>query len=214
MTNNKNKQDHYESLGVDKTATPAQVKAAHRRAAKKAHPDAGGEREEFLAVQLAYEVLSDGERRARYDAGGDDSGKAVSRAFDVAAHALAAAVEASVSGFVGDRLDVLLEARANIVKKEQAAGEQRRHLEAKAKQYRRRAERIKRKDGENALRAVLENRAAEIGLAALKAEEDEKLMAEASRCFDGYTYEFPAPKPTPASAWHMAGLDATNTTTT
>lgn len=63
--------DPYETLGVSKDASPADIKRAYRSAAKKAHPDAGGDPATFHALQRAHDVLSDAERRARYDETGD-----------------------------------------------------------------------------------------------------------------------------------------------
>lgn len=63
--------DPYATLGVDKTATKEQVRRAYRKKAKTAHPDAGGRREDFDAVNTAHLVLSDPDRRARYDATGE-----------------------------------------------------------------------------------------------------------------------------------------------
>jgi curved DNA-binding protein len=66
-------QDYYEVLGVDRAATPEQVKKAYRALALKWHPDRHpeGERaaaeERFKQLSEAYEVLSDGEKRAKYD---------------------------------------------------------------------------------------------------------------------------------------------------
>jgi len=57
----------YDTLDVGQDATPADIRAAYRRKAKAAHPDAGGTAEEFQAVALAHQVLSDSERRQRYD---------------------------------------------------------------------------------------------------------------------------------------------------
>jgi len=65
--------DLYTQLGVDRTATSAQIKAAYRKLAKKAHPDAGGDRRVWDRILHAYEVLSDAPRRAKYDATGDDT---------------------------------------------------------------------------------------------------------------------------------------------
>ncbi|MEA5453131.1 J domain-containing protein [Sinomonas sp. JGH33] len=58
---------HYEVLGVPVTASPQEVKAAYRRAARVHHPDHGGDPAEFRRVTLAYEVLSDPKRREAYD---------------------------------------------------------------------------------------------------------------------------------------------------
>lgn len=66
----------YGGLGVEPEATGEQIKAAHRKAAKKYHPDkAGGCREKFQRVQHAYDVLSDPDKRRHYDETGDDGSK-------------------------------------------------------------------------------------------------------------------------------------------
>ena len=57
----------YEVLGVEPTATPAELKAAYRRLLKSVHPDAGGNAALFRQVQAAFECLSDPDRRALYD---------------------------------------------------------------------------------------------------------------------------------------------------
>jgi molecular chaperone DnaJ len=61
----------YEDLGVDRTATPEQIKKSFRQKAKKSHPDTGGNAEEFKTISLAYNILSDEEKRKQYDKGGD-----------------------------------------------------------------------------------------------------------------------------------------------
>ncbi len=60
--------DPYRELGVPRGASDEQVKAAHRRLAKRYHPDAGGgDPVRFLAVQEAYLLLSDPIRRRDWD---------------------------------------------------------------------------------------------------------------------------------------------------
>ena len=65
------KRDYYEVLGVERGASEAEIKSAYRRLAKKYHPDLNpGDKEAeaaFKEVNEAYEVLSDDQRRARYD---------------------------------------------------------------------------------------------------------------------------------------------------
>lgn len=65
-----NKRDYYEILGVDKSASEADIKSAFRRLAKKYHPDVSKEpdaAEKFKEAQEAYAVLSDASKRAQYD---------------------------------------------------------------------------------------------------------------------------------------------------
>lgn len=63
------KENLYETLGIDPAATPAEVRKAYRKRAKKAHPDAGGDPAAFHALSRALRILDDPVKRAKYDAG-------------------------------------------------------------------------------------------------------------------------------------------------
>lgn len=63
--------DLYETLGVSRDATQEEINAAYRRAAKDAHPDAGGTDEKFNQIVVAKRILTDKDKRAKYDATGD-----------------------------------------------------------------------------------------------------------------------------------------------
>lgn len=72
------KASYYETLGVTKDADVKEIKQAYRKLALKWHPDKNpedrsGAEVKFREVAEAYEVLSDPERRKRYDLGGDGS---------------------------------------------------------------------------------------------------------------------------------------------
>ncbi len=68
----KTKKDYYETLGVDRKASPEAVKRAYRAKAKQSHPDAGGSPEEFKQIAKAYETLSDEKSREHYDRTGEE----------------------------------------------------------------------------------------------------------------------------------------------
>lgn len=59
--------DHYQTLGVDRTASPEDIKRAYRRLASQHHPDKGGNTQQFQTIQQAYDVLSDPAQRQAYD---------------------------------------------------------------------------------------------------------------------------------------------------
>ena len=59
--------DPYAVLEVLPSATAAEIKAAYRRLVKQHHPDAGGDDQRMLALNAAWEVLSDVERRRAHD---------------------------------------------------------------------------------------------------------------------------------------------------
>jgi DnaJ-class molecular chaperone len=65
--------DYYRILGVERGADDAAIKSAYRKLARKYHPDVNkGKDERFKEINEAYEVLSDPEKRRRYDTLGPD----------------------------------------------------------------------------------------------------------------------------------------------
>jgi curved DNA-binding protein len=60
-------QNPYQTLGVNRDATADEIKRAYRKLASQHHPDRGGDTKTFQEIQIAYDTLSDPQRRTAYD---------------------------------------------------------------------------------------------------------------------------------------------------
>ena len=69
-------QDHYATLGVSRAASADEIQKAYRKLARKYHPDMNPDdataKKKFQEVQSAFEILSDADKRKRYDKYGSD----------------------------------------------------------------------------------------------------------------------------------------------
>jgi len=59
--------DYYSTLGVDRNASPEEIKRAYRKLASQHHPDKGGDNAKFQDIQVAYDTLGNPDKRAQYD---------------------------------------------------------------------------------------------------------------------------------------------------
>lgn len=66
--------DYYDVLGINKTASEAEIKKAYRKQAKLHHPDKNGDEEKFKQITEAYEVLGNKSKRDSYDRFGNADG--------------------------------------------------------------------------------------------------------------------------------------------
>ncbi|MEM9613891.1 MAG: DnaJ domain-containing protein [Actinomycetota bacterium] len=99
--------DHYRTLGVAPTASPAEIRAAYRARSKVLHPDMGGDAAAFDRLQRAYRVLAEPAERRRYDrerAGPRASGPASAPSGHAAARA-AAERDGAVRGWTAADLE-------------------------------------------------------------------------------------------------------------
>ena len=63
--------DYYNTLGIPRNASDAEIKSAYRKMAMKHHPDRGGDEKKFKEVNEAYETLSDPQKKQMVDMGVD-----------------------------------------------------------------------------------------------------------------------------------------------
>jgi len=159
----KKKFDPYEVLDLPRDATPAEIKAAKRRASRRAHPDAGGNSEMFHAVQRAAGLLLDDKRRRRYDATGEDEEPRPNQREQEAIEALFTIVTNIIEseGFNPDAVDVIAHAakavhdtQARIALEISKTRARMDRLQRTAKRFRRRG------SGQNLLAKMIETKAA------------------------------------------------------
>lgn len=108
--------DYYKILGVDKNSSSKEIKSAYRKLAKKYHPDLNGgdtkAQEKFKEINEAYEVLSDKDKKAKYDAFGSSYDFSGGYNFDPSAYGYTYTTGGSSEDF-SDFFDMIFGSRAS-----------------------------------------------------------------------------------------------------
>ena len=181
--------DPYKMLGVERDADEQAIKLAYRKAAKMAHPDSGGDAEQFSRLQAAFELLKDPVRRRVYDDTGYDPQMADAK--DLKGLMM---IETLVNDFILDERepgsfdpvaamrrklsDDILKSRFHILELERHRARVRKHLD-----------RLGRKPETDVLGSMLRARSQSIADAIKQAETQIEAIEQAYTMLEGYSYE-------------------------
>lgn len=184
--------DPYKMLGVERDADEQAIKIAYRKAAKTAHPDSGGDVEQFARLQAAFELLKDPVRRRVYDDTGYDPQMADAK--DLKGLMM---IETLVNDFILDERepgsfdpvaamrrklsDDILKSRFHILELERHRARVRKHLD-----------RLGRKPETDVLGSMLRARSQSIADAIKQAETQIEAIEQAYMMLEGYSYEMEA----------------------
>lgn len=184
--------DPYETLGVDRDANDQAIRTAYRKAAKAAHPDSGGDAEQFARLQAVYDLLKDPVRRKVYDDTGYDPQLAEPR--DLKGLMM---LETLVNDFILDERepgsfdpvaamrrklsDDIVKSRFHILELERHRARVRKHLD-----------RLGRRPETDVLGSMLRARSRSIAEAIKTTEEQIKTIEQAYEMLEGYSYELEA----------------------
>ena len=185
--------DPYEVLGIDRDCDGEAVRSAYRRLAKEAHPDSGGDSEQFARLQASYDLLKDPVRRKVYDDTGYDPELADAK--DLKGLLL---LEPLVNEMILDERepgsfdpiaamrrklsDDILKSRFHILELERHRARVRKHLD-------RLARRKRDKSASDVLGSMLRARSESIGEAIRNAEAQIEAIEQAYAMLEGYAYE-------------------------
>ncbi len=186
--------DPYALLGVAKDADTPTIQRAYRRAAKKAHPDAGGSAELMGQIVLARDVLSDPARRERYDRTGQIDETAPDQ-FESTAMVLVAEAVFHVQQVAERRrmdiatVDVVGDAKRYLKEKIETSDEQVRAGKDAAKKLRKFAARFSSKSV-NRIGPMIDARAAEIEREIEKMSEQIRTLKRALDILGEHAFDF------------------------
>lgn len=186
----------YEELGVSKGASQNDIKRAYRKRSQECHPDHGGNPEEFKALARAYKVLSDDDRRERYDRGEDPDDITSSprteeqQAQEIIAEMLAEMVAKDVDMRHRDLVDLM---RKNLGKGISTFTKQAKAHREKSSRCREAIQRLSGGQEESCpIRGSLNAQVSGLDHAATQAEEQVRIGQHALQLLAAYSYRFEA----------------------
>jgi len=206
--------DLYETLGIAKDATKAEIKKAYRKLARKLHPDReGGDKEAFQEVQHAYMVLYDDRARADYDRTGEDGHRTKPTATQMAYENLAGLFTAILTENVDNihRIDIFKFMREKVTSARREPERLKKKAEKAIAQYAKVTKKLKRKNRRSRKPKIMENVIAEqTRLEKGKVtsfKEDITMYNLMLELMDDYDYDFDAPNATDRAAMDRDAIE-------
>lgn len=184
--------DPYDILGVTRDASADDVKAAFRREASRAHPDRqGGSGERMAAVNEAYAVLGDPDRRRRFDeTGSADAGQSVEdEATQLLAQIFGQAIQQESPQIVEFARGMLEKMRSDLAARVPDAAAKISKLEA-------RRDKVRTKGGAaNLVHGLIDAQAAALRAMVQKLDRGLQVAEAVARMLDAYDEDQPPPQP-------------------
>ena len=192
----------YEILGVSAQATAAEIKAAHREAVKAHHPDVGGDPADFVRAQRAYAILSDPDRRARYDSTGSEEDASAAEE-QQAYSAIAALVLQIVDGAEDlNRIDVVATVQSVLREQEKAHQLARAKVGGRMDRIAVLRRRLRRNDpGDDGLATLITAREAALEAARTSEVDRLRIISRALELLSHYSYSLDPTAPEEAAIW-------------
>jgi curved DNA-binding protein CbpA len=174
------KKTHYDILGVSPDAKDDEIKRAYRNRARNVHPDKGGDEEEMAAINHAYDVLKDPQRRLLYDKTGEDDRKPIEEEIR------SLLFQAFADALVNDAPVALSHARQYVEKTKNQIVAHKQEGEAIKKKLQYRRDKITVKEGDNVFHILIDQDLYSINLRLNQLAHDVEICDEALAALKNY----------------------------
>lgn len=177
---------HYETLGVARTASQAEIKKAWRKLSSQYHPDRDtGNVERMAAVNAAYEILGNPERRARYDQTGDSGPTRQEQTMEQKAERAVMEVFAQV---IELDVDPVKELRLSFEDAIQQADTAVTKAQSSIKQLEKRRAKVTVKKGDNIFVMLIDGKVSSLKSSIERSKEQKEIAAAALKLLNDYEY--------------------------
>lgn len=212
MTSN----DPYEVLGLGKDATPQEINAAYKAAAKKAHPDQGGTSEDFTRVKQASMVLLDPRQRKKFDETGEHESTA-DNAEAAVMEAIASFLISTINGLEEgwspnlEQTDLIGNAKRNFADKIKVCEQNIQSINKQIRKLERALKRLKTKRKNDVIRAMISRHIVLLQNVIPINDRDIATNKRAIEILNDYEFDHASPmstRPTPSGLFSMGSSGA------